>query len=180
VPVPQRKNQSRASGSRRTHSRPSAAAAPTAPPSEPDQGLREQLLRFVNPLELVVLTRERVQEAFDEAVARGRLTRQDASDLVAELLQRGRRQTDDLLADLEQLATRTGPGDRMLRELDRARRATGLGPTFPISGYDDLTAAQVQARLGDLAPPELRRVRDYERRNANRKSVLRAIEQRLR
>jgi len=65
------------------------------------------------------------------------------------------------------------------REIDRARRAAGIPPSFPIFGYDDLTAAQVQARLGELNPPELRKVRDYERRNANRKSVLAAIEQKL-
>jgi polyhydroxyalkanoate synthesis regulator phasin len=174
VPVPQRKNQSRAAGPNRARSRPSAV-----PEAESEQDSREQLLRLLNPLDLVVLTRERVQEAFDEAVDRGRLTRQDATELAAELLSRGRRQTEDLLSDLEQLVTRTGPGDRVLRELDRARRATGLGPSFPISGYDELTAAQVQTRLGDLAAPELRKVRDYERRNANRKSVLQAIEQKL-
>ena len=69
--------------------------------------------------------------------------------------------------------------ERVLREVDRARRATG-GRSFPISGYDELTAAQVIGRLGDLSDPELRRVRDYERRNANRKMVLTAVEKKLR
>jgi uncharacterized protein (DUF433 family) len=54
-----------------------------------------------------------------------------------------------------------------------------VGPAFPISAYDDLTAAQVADRLGDLTPAQLRKVRDYERRNANRKSVLSAIETKL-
>ncbi len=35
-----------------------------------------------------------------------------------------------------------------------------------------MTVAQVQARLGDLSPAQLRKVRDYERRHANRKTVL--------
>ena len=65
--------------------------------------------------------------------------------------------------------------DPVLAQADRARRAAGIGPTFPIIGYDDLTAAQVQSRLGGLSPAELRKVRDYEKRNANRKSVLDAI-----
>jgi hypothetical protein len=39
--------------------------------------------------------------------------------------------------------------------------------------------AQVQARLGDLTAAELRKVRDYERRNANRKTVLSTIETKL-
>jgi hypothetical protein len=109
------------------------------------------------------------------------MTRQDASDLTSELLSRGRRQTDDLLAELESLLGRAlgKPADRVVREVDRARRVAGIGPSFPIIGYDDLTAAQVQDRLGELSPPELRKVRDYERRNANRKSVLGAIEQKL-
>jgi len=62
---------------------------------------------------------------------------------------------------------------------DRARRAAGIGPSFPVTGYDDLTVAQVQGRLGDLSPAELRKVRDYERRHANRKMVLSAIEEKL-
>ena len=66
-----------------------------------------------------------------------------------------------------------------LAQADRLRRAAGVGPSFPIIGYDDLTAAQVQSRLDDLSPAELRKVRDYERRNANRKSVLEAIESKL-
>ena len=37
----------------------------------------------------------------------------------------------------------------------------------------------VGERLNDLSAPELRKVRDYERRNANRKSVLSAIETKL-
>ena len=70
-------------------------------------------------------------------------------------------------------------GDRVLREVDRARRAAGLGQSFPILGYDDLSAAQVTGRLGDLTPAELRKVRDHERRHANRKSVLDAVEAKL-
>jgi hypothetical protein len=168
----------KAATSRSTTRKPPATTAGEPPTGE---GLREQLQRILNPLELVVLTRERVQGALDEAVERGRMTRQDASDLAAELVSRGRRQTDDLVSELEGLLGRSlgAPADRVIREVDRARRAAGLGPSFPIVGYDDLTAAQVQARLGELSPPELRKVRDYERRNANRKSVLGAIEQKL-
>ena len=72
-----------------------------------------------------------------------------------------------------------GSAERVLREVDRARRVAGVGPSFPILGYDDLTAAQVNERLGDLGPAELRKVRDYEKRNANRKSVLAAVEKKL-
>ena len=142
-----------------------------------DPSLRDQLSRYLDPREVVVLTRERVQEAVDDAVERGRMTRQDATALVTALFERGRSQTDDLITQLE--AVVSGTPTRIVREVDRARRATGIGSNFPISGYDDLTAAEVGERLNDLSPPELRKVRDYERRNANRKSVLGAIEQKL-
>jgi hypothetical protein len=129
---------------------------------------------LLNPLEALLLTRERIQEVLDDAVARGRMTRDDASDVLAELVRRGRRSTDDLVDGLAAL-----PPDRVMREVDRARRAAGLGSSFPITGYDDLTAAKVADRLDGLTPAELRAVRDHERRNANRKSVLAAIERRL-
>jgi polyhydroxyalkanoate synthesis regulator phasin len=135
----------------------------------------------------VVVTRDRLQEAFDDAVKRGRMTPTDANELLVEILQRGRKQTEDVLADIEQLlgrsrgqlgTARKRAEDRALREVDKVRRAAGVG-TFPILNYDDLTAAQVAERLSDLTPAQLRKVRDYERRNANRKSVLSAIEKAL-
>lgn len=115
--------------------------------------------RPLNPVDAVVVTRERLQEVVDDAVRRGRMTRTDATDLVTEIFSRGLSTTEGLV--------------------DRARRATGLGPSFPITGYEGLTAAQVQPRLDDLSKAELRKVRDFERRNANRKTVLAAIESKL-
>ena len=121
-----------------------------------------QAKRRINPIDALVLTRERIQEVLDDAVARGRRTRDDATHLLAELVRRG-----------------TAPADRLLREVDRARRAAGLGSSFPIAGYDDLTAAQVTDRLEGLSTAQLRQVREHERRNANRKSVLAAVERKL-
>jgi polyhydroxyalkanoate synthesis regulator phasin len=154
-----------------------ATAAEPSPDDSSSPGLREQLARLLNPIDAVVLTRERLQEAVDDAVHRGRMTHTDASDLVTEIFARGRRTTEDLLSDVDTLLG--SPAERVRREVDRARRATGIAPAFPISGYENLTAAQVQSRLGDLTPAELRKVRDYERRNANRKTVLSAIESKL-
>jgi hypothetical protein len=126
-----------------------------------------QTRRTTNPLDLVVLTRARLQEVVDEMVERGRITRGDAADLVADLLARGRTQADELL----ELGVRA--------PLDVARRVAGLGPEFPITGYDDLTAAEVAAELDGMSEAELRKVHDYEKANANRKTVLGAIERRL-
>lgn len=141
-------------------------------------------------LGIVVIPRDRLQEVFDDAVARGRMTRGDAQDLVRSLVSRGLKEPQRLMSDVEQLlgrgrdqlesSARQAPGsDRAIRELDRMRRSAGLPPNFPIIGYDDLTAAQITTRLGDLTAAELRKVRDYERRHGNRKSVLAAIEKSL-
>ena len=168
---------------------------------------------LIKPLELVMLSRERIEDALDEVVKRGRMTRDDASQLAAALFTVGRQQTDDVLKDLEQLLGRgrtriekrtegartrsvdaargarrsvgqaadraRQAADPLLVQADRARRVAGVGPSFPISAYDDLTAAQIQTRLGTLTPAELRKVRDYERRRGNRKSVLESIESKL-
>jgi len=131
--------------------------------------LREVLARAV------MLPTERLREAMDDAVRRGRMTRADAEDLTRSLITLGRRQTEDLLADLEQLLGR----QRVMKEVDRARRAAGLGAAFPIAGYDDLAAAEITSRLDDLTPAELRKVRDYEKRHGNRKTVLSAVERKL-
>ena|ERR1700742_5329045 len=115
-----------------------------------EEGVRAALRRLLNPLDIVVITRDRLQDVLDDAVRRGRITRDDATELLGDLMRRARRQTEELLAD-----------------------------PFPIVGYDDLTAAQVVERLRDLEPAELRQVREYERRNANRKTVLGALDAKL-
>jgi polyhydroxyalkanoate synthesis regulator phasin len=175
------------------------------------QALTTNLIR---PLEMVMLSRQRIEEALDEVVKRGRMTRDDAAQLGQALFTLGRQQTDDVMKDLEQLLgrgrtrleARTGnvrdrsldaargarrsvgqatdaarkAADPLLLQADRARRVAGVGPSFPITGYDDLTAAQITSRLDSLTPAELRKVRDYERRRGNRKSVLEAIVAKLR
>lgn len=159
-----------------------AAAAAAAPADDSVRnglaGLRETLRKGV------VLTSDGLREAMDDAVKRGRITRRDAAELTQGLLDSGRRQADTLRADVEQLLGRGRRGaaqssDVMLREVDRARRAVGVGPSFPISLYDELSAAQISKRVGDLTPAELRKVRDHERRNAKRATVLKMIERRL-
>jgi hypothetical protein len=172
--MPQAKKQGTAA--KRATSTKSAAPKAAAPddPLSRLNSLRDALTKSV------MLTGDRIQEVVDDAVRRGRMTRADAEDLVQRLISLGRQQTEDLIGDIEQLLGRgaaTG-GDRVLRHVDRARRAVGIG-TFPILGYDDLSAVQITERLSDLTPAQLRKVRDHEKRNANRKSVLQAIERKL-
>ena len=207
----QQKARKAAKTTARTASRPAKSAGVEAKTvAEFREALRKNL---IGPMEMVMLTRQRIEEALDEAVDRGRMTSADAQGLVTSLLQRGQKQTNDVLKDLEQLLGRgrdeiegrtTGvrrraggavggarkqasgarsravrAGSPVLEQADRARRAVGVGPNFPITAYDDLTADQVVSRTSGLTPAELRKVRDYERRNANRKTVLNSIESKL-
>jgi polyhydroxyalkanoate synthesis regulator phasin len=161
---------------------------------------------FRNALERsLVLSRERLQEAVDDAVKRGRMTQSDANELVSRLVTRGRKQTDDMMKELERLLeqarteveSRVGPArkraeraasrvskrtrdaaDPVLAEADKLRRRAGVG-RGPITGYDSLTATQVKARLKDLSAADLRKVRTQEKRGKARKSVLGDIEKRL-
>jgi len=145
------------------------------------------------------------------------MQRRDAERLVADLINRTRSQTEDLLKELERVArearsdvedrargrrkqatqaarrarkqvegsaeraTRVvrDAADRPLANVDKLRRQAGVGPNFPISAYDQLTAPQIKSRVGDLTPAELRKVRDYEKRNQARKGVLTAVEKKL-
>jgi polyhydroxyalkanoate synthesis regulator phasin len=184
----------------RTASKPASRAGVEAKTvAEFREALRKNL---IGPMEMVMLTRQRIEEALEEAVDRGRMTSADAQGLATSLLQRGRKQTNDVLKDLEQLLGRgrdeiegrtsgvrraaggarsraVRAGSPVLARADRVRRTAGVGPNFPITAYDDLTADQVTGRISTLTPAELRKVRDYERRNANRKTVLNSIESKL-
>jgi hypothetical protein len=131
--------------------------------------------RAADGLGVVMLTRDRIQDALDDAVERGHMTREAANGLAEALVARGRQEWQDVFSDVEQLVGRV----RDAGPIDGALRVVGAGSSFPISGYDDLTAAQITERLDGLTPAELRKVRDYERRHGNRKSVLAAVERKL-
>jgi polyhydroxyalkanoate synthesis regulator phasin len=170
-------------------------------------GLDKSIENFRDSLERsVTISRDRLQEVVDDAVKRGRLQRRDAEKIVSDLVSRGRRQTSSMLRDLERVADqarkevrgRSGPArrqasqaarragraardaaDRPLAEAVRLRHRAGLPSRFPITAYNQLTAAQVKSRLGDLTPAELRKVRTYEGNNEKRKGVLQAIDRKL-
>jgi polyhydroxyalkanoate synthesis regulator phasin len=68
--------------------------------------------------------------------------------------------------------------DKPLAGADRVRRAARV-PGFPITAYDDLSVRQVDRRLQELSRAQLRKVRDYERKNKSRKGVLQAVDRKL-
>jgi polyhydroxyalkanoate synthesis regulator phasin len=149
----------------------------------------------------ITISRERLEEVVDDAVRRGRMTRGDAEEMVGRLVTRGRDQAEDLMSQLERILSevREAPGrakqdiggraevarkravaavDKPLAGADRVRRAARV-PGFPITAYDQLSIRQIDRRLQELSRQQLRRVRDYERRNKARKGLLRALDRKL-
>jgi len=148
--------------------------------------LRDALAQLIDPRSAIVLTRERLEDALQDAVSRGRVTADDAQELVASLFERGRRQTQEVIGELEKLLAakagraRRGASSGARRSSAGAARPAGSARRgVPIAGYDDLNVAEVRKRLGGLSPAQLRAVRDHERAHAKRKTVLEAIERKL-
>ena len=208
APKPKTKAKAKPAPKGQPKPKPASGAA-----DRPDKSVEE----FRDALERsVTLSRERIQEVVDDAVKRGRMTRDDANELVTKLVNRGRKQTEELLAELEgaleamrkevggrakkarkevERRTKTarkqaekqvtkarktaiGAADEPLAQADRLRAKTAL-PGFPITAYDELTAAQVKRRVGDLSKADTRKVRSYEKRNKARTGVLAAMDARL-
>lgn len=110
---------------------------------------------------------DRLQEALDDAVRRGRMQRRDAEELAARLLAGVGARGGEALGGVQDLV-----------DSARARVSRGLGG-LPIADYESLTAAQVTQELDGLTEAQLRAVREHEAHQANRVSVLRAIDKRL-
>ncbi|MDX6607606.1 MAG: hypothetical protein QOD14_2146 [Solirubrobacterales bacterium] len=174
-----------------------------SPPEQEKSTRAEQSVQaFRDALEKsITISRERLQEVVDDAVRRGRMTRGDAEEMVGRLATRGREQGEDLLAQLERLLSQVrevpdrarqevggrakvarkravGAVDKPLAGADRVRRAARV-PGFPITAYDQLTVRQIDRRLGNLSTRELRKIRDYERKNKARKGLLSTLDRKL-
>ena len=61
-----------------------------------------------------------------------------------------------------------------------ATREAADAATFPIPGYDGMTVEEIEGRLGPLTDDQVRRLRDHERENQNRKTLIERYDARLR
>ena len=136
------------------------------------------------------MPRERVQEVVDDAVKRGRMTRARRQRAGLEPRQpqpQGDRRPDPRPREAARAGAQGGRDEPPGAQTDRASRrpappgasgarpatpptgrwprptssaAAPAPPARPITGYEQLTAAQVKSRLKDLNPADLRKVRD--------------------
>jgi len=145
------------------------------------------------------MTRDDANELVSKLVSRGRkytddllrdlerMVEQARNEIEARTVQ-ARRDLEGRSAparrSVERAAGRAGraardAADRPLAQADRLRRRAGASGPWPITGYDQLTASQIRARLGDLSTADLRRVRTQEQRGKARKGILDDIDRRL-
>jgi hypothetical protein len=52
--------------------------------------------------------------------------------------------------------------------------------TFPIAGYDEMNVKEIGDRLEGLSAAEIRKVREYEKRNKNRETLIEQFDRKLR
>ncbi len=62
--------------------------------------------------------------------------------------------------------------ETLLSEIERAL-------SFPIEGYDELNVGEISKQLDDLSEEELRKVRDYEKRNKARDTLLEQLDRKI-
>jgi hypothetical protein len=122
-----------------------------------------------------------VQEMFGGAV--GEVRHQAASNraLTQELVER---------AEMQREAFRTLVGesvdaytDLVYAPLDYYRQGLRLveseGKWFPIAGYDELNVEEIGDRLEGMSAAEIRMVREYEKRNKNRETLIEQFDRKL-
>jgi hypothetical protein len=61
----------------------------------------------------------------------------------------------------------------------RLVEAEVLGGGFPIPNYDELNVEEVKNRLDDLTAAQVREVREYEKRNKNRETLIEQFDRKL-
>ena len=73
--------------------------------------------------------------------------------------------------------------DATARTMDAAAEGaqrTAESTTFPIPGYDEMNVEEISDRVDALTDDQVRRLRDYERANQNRKTLIERFDSRLR
>jgi hypothetical protein len=110
----------------------------------------------------------------DDAFSRYR----SGTEMAARSAQEGARSFTETTTGLVGTAARAA-GTTAGAAAGAAREATDAA-TFPIPGYDSMTVEEIEGRLGPLTDDQVGRLRDHERQNQNRKTLIDRYDQKLR
>ena len=70
-------------------------------------------------------------------------------------------------------------GQQYVSNTGEAKRARKAASAEPIEGYDDMSVEDVKDKLDGLSEEDLRKLRDYENKNKNRKTLVEGIDRKL-
>jgi hypothetical protein len=123
------------------------------------------------------------QEAFDGAVREIRGQAESNRALTQELVERAERQRDAFRTLLDESVD--AYMDLVYAPFAYYRQGlrlveTGVnGGGFPIPGYDELNVGEISEWLDGLTAAQIREVREYEKRNKNRETLIEQIDRKL-
>ena len=122
------------------------------------------------------------QEAFGGVVREVRDQAESNRALTQELVDRAERQRGAFRTLLEESVDAYvdlvyAPFAHYRRELRLVE--TGVNGGFPIPGYDELNVGEISGRLDGLTAAQIREVREYEKRNKNRETLIEQLDRRL-
>lgn len=114
---------------------------------------------------------ERVMEATEQAARRGLRVVQTTGDQAAAGMRRSAEEAEQM-------------GERIRRDAREMQQQAQEGGRqqqgkMPIENYDELSIDEIEQRLDKLNPDQLRQIRDYERKNKNRKTLSESLERRM-
>jgi len=117
---------------------------------------------------------EAYAEFLDDAFSRYR----SGAERATETAQRGATTLADTTTGL--VGTAAGTAGATAGAAAGAAREASDAATCPIPGYDSMTVEEIEGRLGPLTDDQVRRLRDHERQNQNRKTLIDRYDAKLR
>jgi hypothetical protein len=130
-------------------------------------GLQERNVRFA-------------QGVVEDSIRELRQQAESNRALTQELVDRAERQRDALQTLVEESVD--AYMDLAYAPLSYYRQGLRLvesGVGFPIVGYDELNVAEISERLDGLTAAQVREVREYEKRNKNRDTLIEQLDRKL-
>ena len=120
---------------------------------------------------------------FEGTVREIRSQAESNQEVVGELIERAERQRDAFQTLLEESVdaymdlayTPFAYYRQGLRLVEN--EVTGVG--FPIAGYDELNVEEIKGRLDGLSAAQIREIREYEKRNKNRETLIEQFDRKL-
>ena len=141
---------------------------------------------FVTVVDHAVDLQERnvrfAQELVDDSIKELRYQAESNRALTQELVERAERQRGAFRTLLEESVD--AYVDLAYAPFAYYRRGlrlveAGANGGFPIPGYDELNVGEISGRLDGLTAAQLREVREYEKRNKNRETLIDQLDRRL-